>query len=168
MTLKEQEPLDFIIRKGQKMTNYYVEKKGEIILVDEDKEKLQNTLRFMPDLQDFEIQETERPIANFQFADTEEFEQEQAQKERDRLDKLSLSKREVFLALYKAKGITPEQLKAQITDPAVLIEFEYANDYYRGNPLINLIGQQLGFTSDDLDYLFQNKEFPEQPESVEE
>lgn len=98
----------------------------------------------------------------------EEFEQEQAKAKRERLDMLSLSKREVFLALYKAKNITPDQLKAQITDPETLIEFEYANDYYRGNPLINLIGQQLGFTSDDLDYLFQNKEFPEQPESVEE
>lgn len=93
---------------------------------------------------------------------------ETEEEKRNRLDMLTLTKREVFLALYKAKGITPEQLKAQITDPAALIEFEYANDYYRGNPLINLIGQQLGFTSDDLDYLFQNKEFPEQPESVEE
>lgn len=87
--------------------------------------------------------------------------EQKTQEERQRLDSLSLTKREVFLALYKAKRITPETLKSQITDPEALIEFEYANEYFRGNPLINLIGQSLGFTSDELDYLFENKELPE-------
>ncbi len=86
--------------------------------------------------------------------------QEQAQKERNRLDMLSLTKREVFLALYKDKGLTPDQLRSQITDPEALIEFDFANDYYRGNPLINKIGETLGYTSEDLDYLFENKELP--------
>ena len=34
--------------------------------------------------------------------------EEIAQRERERLDQLSLTKREVFLALYRDKGITPE------------------------------------------------------------
>ena len=88
------------------------------------------------------------------------YEQEEAQKEKERIAMLSLTKREVFLALYKAKQITPEMIKAQIQNPEALIEFEYANDYYRGNPLIDTIGGMLGYTSDDLDYLFINKEFP--------
>lgn len=92
-----------------------------------------------------------------------DYEAEQGKKERERLDMLSLTKREVFLALYKDKGITPEVLKSQITDPAALIEFEYANDYYRGNPLIALIGEQLGYTSDELDYLFEHGEFEVKP-----
>ena len=87
-------------------------------------------------------------------------EEEKAQKERERLNMLSLTKREVFLALYKDKGITPEQIKAQIQDPQALIEFEYANDYFRGNPLISQIGQMLGYSNDDLDYLFEYKELP--------
>lgn len=87
--------------------------------------------------------------------------EEKEQEERERLNKFSLTKREVFLALYKDKQITPEQLKAQITDPEALIEFEYANDYFRGNPLIDLIGEKLGYSSDELDYLFENKELPE-------
>ena len=78
------------------------------------------------------------------------------------LSQMSLTKREVFLALYKDKGITPEQLKAQITEPEALIEFEYANDYFRGNPLIDLIGQSLGYTSEALDYLFEHKELPKE------
>ena len=88
------------------------------------------------------------------------YEQEQAQKERERINQLSLTKREVFLALYNDKGITPDQIKAQISNPAVLIEFEYANDYFRGNPLIDLVGETLGYTQADLDYLFEHKELP--------
>ena len=100
--------------------------------------------------------------------DKESWEKEQAQKERERIAQLSLTKREVFLALYKDKGITPEQIKAQIQSPQALIEFEYANDYFRGNPLIDLIGQTLGYTSADLDYLFENKELPEINEEKEQ
>lgn len=94
------------------------------------------------------------------------YEEVQAQAERNRLDMLSLTKREVFLALYKDKGLTPEQLRTQISDPEALIEFDFANDYYRGNPLINQIGEMLGYTTDDLDYLFENKELP--PKGEEE
>lgn len=90
------------------------------------------------------------------------YEQEEAQKERERIAQLSLTKRDVFLALYKDKGITPEQIKAQITNPEALIEFEYASSYYRGNPLIDVIGQTLGYTSEQLDYLFEHKELPEE------
>lgn len=87
-----------------------------------------------------------------------DYEEEQSRKRREYLNGLSLTKREVFLALYKDKGIMPEQIKSQITNPEALIEFEYANDYFRGNPLINLIGQSLGYTSEQLDYLFEHKE----------
>jgi len=86
-------------------------------------------------------------------------EEEQAEQERERIAQLSLTKREVFLALYKDKGITPEQLKAQITSPEALIEFEYASEYFRGNPLIDIIGQALGYTSQQMDELFINREF---------
>ena len=90
------------------------------------------------------------------------------QKERERINLLSLTKREVFLALYKAKGITPEQIKEQITDTEALIEFEYANEYYRGNPLIDLIGTKLGYSCDDLDYLFLNKDLPQKLEGIQD
>lgn len=133
---------------------YYIEQDNKIVLFDEDKQKLQNTIAFMPQYQGLEIKETERPIVDFQFADTDEYKEEQAKKERNRLDLLSLTKREVFLGLYQAKGITPEQIKAQISAPAALIEFEYANDYFRGNPLISTVGQALGITSDQLDKFF--------------
>ncbi len=94
------------------------------------------------------------------FIDNPDYPAIKEQEEREALNKLSLTKREVFLALYKDKGITPEQLKATITDPEALIEFEYATEYFRGNPLIDVLGKQLGYSSDDLDYLFTNGELP--------
>jgi len=90
----------------------------------------------------------------------EQADEREAQTEAERIAMLSLTKREVFLALYNDKGITPEQIKAQITSPQALIEFEYATDYYRGNPLIDTMGAMLGYTSEQLDYLFEHKELP--------
>ena len=61
------------------MINYYIEKDGQIKLFDTDKQRLKNTLLFMPDLQGFDINETQRPIVDssdythFVFADTEEY-----------------------------------------------------------------------------------------------
>ena len=89
------------------------------------------------------------------------WEEKQAQAEKERIAKLSLTKREVFLGLYQAKGVTPEMIKAQITDPAALIEFEYANDYYRGNPLIDIVGATLGITPEQLDKFFETNDYTE-------
>lgn len=89
-----------------------------------------------------------------------EWEEKQAKKEKERIAKLSLTKREVFLALYKAKGLTPEMIRSQITDTEALIEFDYATEYFRFNPLIDKIGLMLGYSSEDIDYLFENKQLP--------
>lgn len=85
--------------------------------------------------------------------------EELIKKEKELLAKLKLTKREVFLGIFQAKGVTPEQIKAKITDPLDLIEFEYANEYFRGNPLIDSVGQALGFTSEELDNFFRYKSF---------
>ena len=79
--------------------------------------------------------------------------------EKERIAKLSLTKREVFLGLYQAKGVIPDMIKAQITDPMALIEFEYANDYFRGNPLIDAVGAVLGITPQQLDCFFETKDY---------
>ena len=84
---------------------------------------------------------------------------------KEQISRLSLTKREVFLALYKAKGITPEMIRNTITDTEALIEFDYATEYYRFNPLIDSIGATLGYTPEDLDYLFTNKQLPSESTS---
>ena len=59
--------------------NYYIQKDNNIVLFDTDKEKIQNTLAFMPEFEGLEISETERPIvlkddcSGFVFADTDEY-----------------------------------------------------------------------------------------------
>ena len=71
------------------MTNYYVEKNNKIVLFDTDKQKIKNTLLFMPDLQGLEIKETQRPIAfaddgsGFIWADTPEYLAEELLKEKE-------------------------------------------------------------------------------------
>ena len=140
---------------------FYIQQDNKIVLFDEDKQKLQNTILFMPQYQGLEIKEVEEGyvIYDFELMSVEEMEAKQAQKERERLNMLSMTKREMFLGLYQAKGITPDMLKAQITDPQAFIELEYANDYYRGNPLIDVIGSQLGFTTEQLDKFFETKDY---------
>lgn len=91
---------------------------------------------------------------------TQEYINKEKEKAKLELAMKSLTKREVFLALYRDKGITPEQIRSMIGDnQEALIEFDYANEYYRFNPLINTIGMSLGYTEEEIDYLFVNKEF---------
>lgn len=92
----------------------------------------------------------------------EQKEQEEAQ----RISLLKLTRGDVFRALLLAKGVTREQIKAQleampmstteeqITRELALIDFDEALDYYRGNSLIDTVGLGLGITSEQLDKFF--------------
>lgn len=100
-------------------------------------------------------------------AENPNYEQEQAQKSREYLDMLTLTAADVERAIYKAKGIDFESIldmvkqNTDIDFKALRIEFK-ANNFYRGNPYVNIVGELLGYTSDDLDYLFMNKELPQE------
>lgn len=94
------------------------------------------------------------------------YEDEEAQKERERIDHLSLTKREVFLAIYKDKQITPDMIRSMLTSDEAKIEFDYANDYFRGNPLIGALGEALGYTPSQLDHLFEYGEIPQDENTI--
>ncbi len=147
------------------MTTYYVQQDEKIVLFDTDRQRLANTLNLMPQYSGLEVLETERPVENFEFADTEEYVQAQAQRERERLNLLNLTKADVLLALYEDKGITPETIKKILEEniPA-LIKFDYASSYYRGDELVNSMGLALGYSAEEIDYLFENKKFPPRTE----
>ena len=99
------------------------------------------------------------------------YEQEQADEMRQILDKYTLTPADVERALYKAKGMDFDDLKALIVQAlptvdikALSIEFR-AKDFYRGAEangmrLFDVVGQLLGYTSDDMDYLFIYKKLP--------
>ncbi len=100
-----------------------------------------------------------------------DYEEITRQKERLRLDALTLTPADVERALYKAKSMDFEDLKTLIAQSiptidlkGLAIEFR-AKDFYRGAEangirLFDVVGQLLGYTSDDMDYLFENKELP--------
>ena len=62
---------------------YYIEQDNTVLLFDEDLQKLKNTINFCPQYKDLEIKETDRPIVDFEFADTEEWQEKQEQQERE-------------------------------------------------------------------------------------
>ena len=120
--------------------------------------KIEETADALFALEANEIMQNGVPVIN------PDYEQEQAQKERQRRDLLNLTKADVLLALYEDKGITPDDIKEMLKDnvPA-LIKFDYASSYYRGDEVVNALGLALGYTTEEMDYLFENKTFPPKP-----
>lgn len=108
----------------------------------------------------------------------ENLEAEKAQKERERIDMLSLTAADVERAIYKVKGMdfddviaaveaknqagtdSEDDTSAGIDIKALKIELK-ANSFYRGNPYIEKVGQLLGFTSEKLDKFFETKDAEE-------
>lgn len=101
-----------------------------------------------------------------------DYEEKQRIKERERLDALTLTPADVERALYKAKNMDFEDLKQLIAQQiptidikGLAIEFR-AKDFYRGAMasglrLFDVVGALLGYSTEDMDYLFENKELPE-------
>ena len=148
---------------------FYIQQDEKIVLFDDDKQRLQNTIAFtIPQFQGLEIKEVQEGyvIYDFELMTVEEMEAKQAQKERERIGNLSLTKADVERAIYTDKGMDFDDLieyvKAKVPTmdiKALKIELG-AKDFYRKHPYINQLGQLLGYTSDDLDYLFKNKVLP--------
>lgn len=114
-----------------------------------------------------------------------DYEQEQEQKERERLDGLSMTRGDVFEAFILAKGLGKTQIRAmieaiemdEITKALYLNRFDEALNFYRGYPIFNLLGEQLGITPEMLDRFFESKdwkelvkieEFPPEEDIIEE
>ena len=147
-----------------------------IILAKDTRKELEQALKFMV-YTDIEETEVEYELYNGEYLTPAEI----AVKERQRLDLLTLTPADVERALYKAKGMDFEDLKALIAQQAppidlkaLAIEFR-AKDFYRGAEangmrLFDVVGQLLGYTTADMDYLFLNKALPEkeEPEPEEE
>lgn len=145
----------------------YIAKDGDlIILARETLEELMEALKMMK-YATVEETDIDYQYYNGQFLTPEEV----AECERQRLDQLTLTPADVERALYRAKGMDFEDLKALIAQQiptidikGLAIEFR-AKDFYRGAMaggmrLFDVVGQLLGYSSDDMDYLFEHKELP--------
>ena len=83
------------------------------------------------------------------------YEQEQAEKEKERIGKLTCTKR-VFALMLQELGITYTQLKELIaTNEQAQLEWDLCVELERGNPLLDVMAFQLGITSAQLDGLFK-------------
>lgn len=96
-----------------------------------------------------------------------EYEAEQAKKERERLDNLSMTRGDVFEALILAKGLGKTQIRTMIENAELdaktkllyLNRFDEALEFYRGYPIFDLLGAQLDITSQMLDEFFETKDY---------
>ena len=148
---------------------YYIQQDEKIVLFDEDKQKLQDTIAFMPQYKGLEIKEVQEGyiIYDFELMTVEEKEAKETQKERERLDNLSMTRGDVFEALILAKGLTKPQIRAMIeqaeldtiTKALYLNRFDEALDFYRGFPVFDMLGKKLGVTPKQLDDFFETKDY---------
>ena len=148
---------------------FYIENDNKIVLFDEDKQKLQDTIAFMPQYQGLEIKEVQKGyvIYDFELMTVEEMAAMEVQKERERLGNLSMTRGDVFEALILAKGLTKPQIRAMIeqaeldtvTKALYLNRFDEALEFYRGYPIFDMLGQALGITSEMLDKFFETKDY---------
>ncbi len=84
-----------------------------------------------------------------------DYEQEQAQKERERLNNLTMTKRVLWLQL-KELGISYQQLKDLIaTNEDAQAEWDLCENLKRDNPLLDIMGAELGITPEQIDNMFK-------------
>lgn len=84
-----------------------------------------------------------------------EYEAKQAQKEKERIAKLTCTKR-VFALMLQELGISYTMLKELIaTNEQAQLEWDLCVELERKNPLLDVMALQLGITSEQLDGLFR-------------
>lgn len=81
--------------------------------------------------------------------------EEKEQEEKERIANLKLTKR-VFALMLQELGITYAMLKELIaTNEQAQLEWDLSVQLERGNPLIDIFGEQLGVTKEQIDILFK-------------
>ena len=147
---------------------FYIQQDEKIVLFDEDKQKLQDTIAVMPQYEGLEIKEVEEGyvIYDFEIMTVEEMKAKETQKERERLDMLFLTGADVERGIYQAKGMDFDDIIEFVTaNPPVCFDVKAlkielkANHFYRGNPYVNAVGALLGFTEEQLDKFFETNNY---------
>lgn len=152
---------------------YYITKDNVIVLYDEDRKRLVGTLAFMPQYEGLEVLQTNEneTILDGELLTLEEAEEIKKQKEAERIALLNLTAADVERAIYKAKSMDFEDIVTQLETlkqvdgdnldidvKALKIELR-ANNFYRGNPYIDAVGNLLGFTSEQLNEFFETNDY---------
>lgn len=151
---------------------YYIQENEKIVLFDENKEKLENTILFMPQYKEFEIKETDKKIVNFEgefyFDDDATYLTLLKERETQRISNISLTRADVFESLILARGLTKNDLRLFIENDDSLTDiqkilylnrFDDALEFYRKHPAIDFIATKLNITSENMDKFFDTKDY---------
>ena len=140
---------------------FYIEDNNKIVLFDEDKQKLQDTISFMPQYKDLEIQEVQEGfvIYDFELMTVEEMKEKQAQKECERLNMLSMTALD-FIKALQSFGLTLEQINAYLeSNLAVKMQLTYCQNVYCGvvKALMPVTVGDITITADMIETVFKVK-----------
>lgn len=101
---------------------FYIEDNKKIVLFDENRDNIERTLVFMPQYSVSQIKETDRPIENFEFTDTDEYKKRKADEEKEAIiEKIKLELSE--LDSKRIRAICENEIKDETTGQTWL-------DYY--------------------------------------
>ena len=132
-------------------------KEGYIVITDEQAQKIKEDNLFYI-------------ISNNTLIENPNYEHDKQERERQRKDQLTLTPADVERALYKAKGMDFDDLKALIVQALPTIDIKElsiefrAKDFYRGAMangirLFDVVGQLLNISSEQLDRFFETKDW---------
>lgn len=133
------------------MTMYCIKKDGEIILRDDNIQRLENTKLVMPEIANEEIVEmTAEELA--------EMAAEQKALEDERIAKLNMTKLDFYYNVLKPNGITYQEVEQIVSASDELrANWELCKDVYRGNEFLSqyVLQRIPGMTEERLTEIFE-------------
>lgn len=145
---------------------FYVEKDNEIKIYDTNRERLEFSIRWKPELSGLDILETEEnyTIVDYQIVTLEEAQEIERQKEEARKAQYKLTKADFWIACLDL-GITKAMVKekiALIPDETVRAKTEIRLDdaefFYRGDTGLITLAKMFGITDIQLNAIFKIEE----------
>ena len=113
---------------------FYIENDNKIVLFDEDKQKLQDTIATMPQYAGLPIQETQEGyvIYNSELMTVEEMTEKEAQKEQDKINHLTMTALD-FVTYIKKAGVSDEIILQYLqANPSVQLQLTLCQNVYCG------------------------------------
>ena len=113
---------------------FYIQQDNKIVLSDEDKRKLQDTIAIMPQYEGLPIQETQEGyvIYDFELMTVEEMTEKEALKEQDNINHLTMTALD-FVTYIKKAGVSDEIILQYLqANPSVQLQLTLCQDVYCG------------------------------------
>lgn len=155
----EEERLNFIVENNHKL-GYMIEEVEEgLQALGYTEDELQTQEREQINMLSLTAADVERAIYKAKGMDFEDVIKEVEKLNSEKVEELVNESNMSEANNMNSSTIQPFNSSTAIDLKALKIELK-ANNFYRGNPYVEQIGAVLGFTSDDLDYLFENGELP--------